>query len=132
MIDIEIQVFNAVYEHVAPLCVSGGFTSVFVPNPSKFPCASLFEINNITDRRRRSTAESEDFANITFQGEVYAMTKPACREIAAELDEAMCKLGFVRLQMEFIDNRADPRVFRIVGRWLANVDNNHNIFRPSF
>ena len=94
MNDIETLVFNAVYDDVAPLCAKNGFTSVFVPNPSKFPCANLIEISNITDQRRNSTAEYEDFSIVSYQCEIYAMSKRECRQIAKAMDDAMQRIRF--------------------------------------
>lgn len=129
MIDVEADVFDYVYEAVSPLVPAGCFKSVYVPNPSKFPFATLMEMDNITDVKNRSTARDEDFAIITYEANVYAMDKFDCREVMGALDKAMVDLGFTRLSMSFIPNLADSTIFRITARYRAEADQNKTIYR---
>ncbi len=129
MIDIEADVFDRVYESVAPLVPKGCFKSVYVPNPSKFPFATLMEMDNTTDSARRSTSADEDYAVITYEANVYAMDKFDCREVMDALDKAMIRLGFTRLSMQFIPNLADSTIFRITARYRAAADGDKVIYR---
>lgn len=129
MIDVEADVFNRVYESVAPLVPAGCFKSVFVPNPAKFPFATLMEIDNITDKKNRSTAMDEDYAIVTYEANVYATDKYGCRALMNALDSAMTNLGFMRLSMQHVPNLADNTLFRYTARYQAVADENKVIYR---
>ena len=129
MIDVETHVFDYVYEAVSPLVPSGCFKSVYVPNPSKFPFATLMEMDNTTDTKRLSSSSEEEYAIVTYEANVYAQDKFDCREVMDALDTAMTKLGFTRLSMSFIPNLADSTIFRITARYRAEADQNNVIYR---
>ena len=131
MIDIEADVFDRIYESVAPLVPEGCFKSVYVPNPPKFPFATLMEMDNITDKANRSSAMDEEYAIITYEANVYAMDKFACRNVMNALDTAMTRLGFARLSMQFVPNLADSTLFRYTARYQATSDKNKVIYRKS-
>lgn len=131
MIDIEADVFNRVYESVAPLVPQGCFKSVYVPNPPKFPFATLMEMDNFTDKANRSSALDEEYAVITYEANVYATDKFDCREVMNALDTEMLRLGFHRLSMQFIPNLADNTIFRYTSRYQATTDRNKVIYRKN-
>ena len=131
MIDIEADVFNRVYESVAPLVPQGCFKSVYVPNPPKFPFATLMEMDNFTDKANRSSSLDEEYAVITYEANVYATDKFDCREVMNALDTEMLRLGFHRLSMQFIPNLADNTIFRYTSRYQATTDRNKVIYRKN-
>lgn len=129
MIDVEAHVFNHVYPAVTALIPPSNFKSMFVPNPSSFPFATLIEMDNVTDTKHRGTALDEEFAIVTYEANSYALDKLTCREIADAIDTSMTRLGFARLSMQFIPNLADTTVFRITARYQAVADRNNTIYR---
>lgn len=129
MIDIEADVFDRVYESVAPLVPIGCLKSVYVPNPSKFPFATLMEMDNLTDRANRSSAMDEDYAIVTYEANVYAMDKFECKDVMNALDTAMVRMGFVRISCQFVPNLADNTIFRYTARYQAVADANKVIYR---
>lgn len=131
MIDIEADVFNRVYESVAPLVPQGCFKSVYVPNPPKFPFATLMEMDNFTDKANRSSALDEEYAVVTYEANVYATDKFDCRDVMNALDTEMLRLGFQRLSMQFIPNLADNTIFRYTSRYQATTDQNKVIYRKN-
>lgn len=131
MIDIEADVFDRVYESVAPLVPQGCFKSVYVPNPPKFPFATLMEMDNFTDKANRSSSLDEEYAVITYEANVYATDKFDCREVMNALDTEMLRLGFHRLSMQFIPNLADNTIFRYTSRYQATTDRNKVIYRKN-
>lgn len=131
MIDVEADVFNYVYPDVAPLVPDGCFKSMYVPVPPKFPFATLMEMDNFTDKPNRSSAMDEEYAIITYEANVYAMDKFACRNVMNALDTAMTRLGFARLSMQFVPNLADSTLFRYTARYQATSDKNKVIYRKS-
>ena len=131
MIDIEADVFNRVYESVAPLVPQGCFKSVYVPNPPKFPFATLMEMDNFTDKANRSSALDEEYAVVTYEANVYATDKFDCRDVMNALDTEMLRLGFHRLSKQFIPNLADNTIFRYTSRYQATADRNKVIYRKN-
>ena len=131
MIDIEADVFNRVYESVAPLVPQGCFKSVYVPNPPKFPFATLMEMDNFTDKANRSSALDEEYAVVTYEANVYATDKFDCRDVMNVLDTEMLRLGFHRLSMQFVPNLADNTIFRYTSRYQATTDRNKVIHRKN-
>lgn len=131
MIDIEADVFNRVYESVAPLVPQGCFKSVYVPNPPKFPFATLMEMDNFTDKANRSSALDEEYAVVTYEANVYATDKLDCRNVMNALDTEMLRLGFHRLSMQYVPNLADSTIFRYTSRYQATTDRNKVIYRKN-
>ena len=130
MIDVENAVFDAVYSAVASLVPTGCFKSVYVPNPTKFPFATLMEIDNTTDTRMRDNSDTEQYAIVTYEANVYAMERPECRNVMDALDSAMLSLGFTRIAMTSVPNLADSRIFRLHAKYRATVSGS-TIYRHS-
>ena len=131
MIDLEAYLFDRIFSYVAPLVPEGCFKSMAVPRPPAFPFATLFETDNFTDRKHRSSAREEDYAIVTYEANVYAMTKAECRKVMRALDTGMTRLGFMRLSLQFVPNLSDPVLFRYTGRYQAVVDPHKVIYRRS-
>ena len=130
MIDYEVKVFNRAYNSVAPKCAQNGFVSTMITQkPSSFPAASLIEMDNTTVRRLQSSTPTENFAMITYQFEVYALSKSKCREVFIAGDEAMIAMNFTRISGAFINNSDNPKVFRYVARYEAVIDSSGNLYR---
>ena len=121
MIDVELDIFNAVYDDVAPLCASGGFKSVYTPNPTVFPTVTLIEMDNRTDRDRNSTSDFEDFADLTYEAHVYASSKAKCREVFKALDDALARYNFNRFSGTFVPNLNNVQVYEYVARYQVRV-----------
>ena len=130
MIDAEVKIFNRVHATVAPLCAKGKFVStVITEEPTGFPAASLIEMDNRTVRDRQSSTPIENFSLITYQLEVYALSKSKCREVYAAADDAMTALNFTRISGQYINNFGNTKVFRYVARYEAEIDREGNIYR---
>lgn len=129
MIDVEIGVFDHVYESVSPLVPNNCFKSMYVPNPTALPFATLYEVDNVMDTRFRTTADTEEFAIVSYEANVFAEEKIQCREIMDALDTAMTGIGFTRVSMQYVPNLLDPALFRLTTRYRAEVDANNTIYR---
>lgn len=129
MIDVEVDVFDAVFPFVTAVIPKKNFKSMFVPSPSSFPFATLMEMDNVLDNSRRSTADDEEYAILTYEANVYAESKFECREVMDALDKGMTHLGFTRLSMRFIPNLADSTLFRLTARYRAEADADKVIYR---
>ena len=123
MIDVELYVFNAVYDDVAPLCAKNAFKSVHTPNPTVFPTATLFELDTRTDMERNSTSDFEDFSVLTYEAHVYATSKAKCREVFKALDEALARYNFNRFSGSYTPNLPNSQVHEYVARYRVRVSN---------
>ena len=131
VIDFEVNVFDRVYRKIAPLCAKGKVVSVYTPDPTAFPAASLVELTNQTVKKRQSSTPVENFARVMYQLDVYAKTKKEARSILGVADETMISMGFDKVGGDFLDNISDINVFRYVARYEAEIDRNGNIYRIS-
>lgn len=129
MIDFETQIFNYVHPVVAPLCAKNRFISTQITAPTAFPTAALWEMDNATVRNRQSSTPIENYALITYQGEVYAKTKSECRKVFAAMDERMISLNFSKISGQFITYPDNTGVVRYVARYEAVVDREGNLYR---
>lgn len=130
MIDIEIDIYDAVHGMLEAASYTGSMSSEFVPVVSTFPSVSLVEMGQYPDTRRQTQSGTECFAVLSYEAQVYALNKNECRATAAAVDNAMIALGFTPdgSGMQFIRNLEDPTIFRMVGRYTAETDG-RNIFR---
>ena len=132
MIDYEVKIFNAVHAKVAPLCASKKFVStVITKEPTSFPAASLIEMDNRTVRSRQSSTPKENYAQVTYQLDVYAKSKKECKSVYAAADEVMISMNFSRMGGQYVNNLDNAKVFRYVARYEAVIDPEGNIYRVS-
>lgn len=123
MIDIEMNVFNAVYDDVAPLCAENSFKGIHTPTPTAFPTVTLFELDNRTDRNRNSSSDFEDFAVLTYEAHVYATSKAKCRKVFKALDEALSRYNFNRFSGAYTPNLTNSKVHEYVARYQVRASN---------
>ena len=121
MIDVELDVFNAVYDEVSSVCAKNGFKSIHTPNPTVFPTVTLFEMDNRTDRDRNSSSDFEDFADLTYEAHVYATTKAKCRSVFTILDNALARYNFNRFSGTYVPNLTNDKVHEYVARYQVRV-----------
>lgn len=129
MIDYEVQVFNALYPVVAPLCAKDKFLSVQPITLTSFPTVALVEMDNTTVRQRQSSTPGENFARITYQLDVYAQSKAECRNVYAAADGQMILLGFNRFSGTFLNDPTNTKVYRYTARYQAEIDRDGVIYR---
>ena len=129
MIDVENYIFNELYEDIAPLCAKNCFRSVSTPNPTAFPTVTLFEMDNRTDSDMNSNTPDDDYAILTYEAHVYALTKQKAREVFAALDGRLQSLNMGRLSGAFSPNNANTKVHEYVARYRVKVDTNGVLYR---
>ena len=129
MIDYEVKIFNRFHAAVSPLCARNKVVSRQIVSETAFPAVSLIEMDNATIRNRQSSTPVENFALITYQMDVYAMSKSECRKVFAAGDGAMIGMNFSRISGRYIDNPGNPDVFRYTARYEAEIDPDGNIYR---
>lgn len=140
MIDVEAQIFRAVMTGLIPTLEGMGIAAPerhvyndYVEQPPVFPHVSVVEIDNATDRQRRSTAPSEDYAALTYEVNIYSNKqigrKAECKALAAAVDEILLRLGFTRISLESVPNFLDATIYRITGRYTALVSRSETLYR---
>lgn len=129
MIDLEVKIFNNVYEVASQYLVVKRFVSTPLVDYTKLPAASLYEMDSATYRYRQSSTPVENFSLITYQLDVAAATKAECRKIFAALDERMISLNFSRISGQYVTYPDNPNIVRYVARYEAVADTEGNLYR---
>lgn len=133
MIDIEVDVYDIVYQKAVKQFPTLFMTGEYVRSPSSFPCVSLVEMDNTAYRKTQTSDSVENHAEVVFELNTYSNKtngrKAECRAIMVFLDSVMGSLGFTRMMMKPIPNLNDATIYRMVARYKAVVSNDKKIYR---
>lgn len=133
MIDIEYEVFDAVVKSLSKKYPKLNAASEYVSSPAAFPHLSLYEADNVVYERTQSGENTENHAVVMYEANIYSnkasRKKQECKNIAADLDETMARMGFTRIMLNQIPNLNDASIYRITARYTAVVSKNKTIFR---
>ena len=133
MIDIEVDVYDIVYQKAVKQFPTLFMTGEYVRSPSSFPCVSLVEMDNTAYRKTQTSDSVENHAEVMFELNTYSNKtngrKAECRAIMVFLDNVMGSLGFTRMMMKPIPNLNDATIYRMVARYKAVVSNDKKIYR---
>lgn len=126
MIDVESKVYTPIAVGLRN-AFSGIFVSgEYVKAPSSFPHASIVEMDNYTSTDRMDTSDTERFATIMYEVNVYSNKavgkKTECKEIMAFIDALMYKMNFKRLSLAPVPNMDDATIYRMTARYRAETD----------
>ena len=126
MIDVESKVYTPIAVGLRN-AFSGIFVSgEYVKAPSSFPHASIVETDNYTSTDRMDTSDTERFATIMYEVNVYSNKavgkKTECKEIMAFIDDLMYKMNFKRLSLAPVPNMDDATIYRMTARYRAETD----------
>lgn len=131
MIDIEEllvdEITKALEDYSNIIILSSELTAL-----PKLPCVCINEIDNTQSLRGLDTSDIEQYAQVTYQIDIYSnlgdYKKKQAKEIHKIIDELMYRLGFYRRSknaVEFTENR----VCRINSRYSGTVSNDNKILR---
>ena len=134
MIDIEPNVYDAVYTAVSTLNITGlTMSGMYVAKPEGFPHVYLEMVSNAQDRQSQTQDNAEERSNVMFQCSVYSnkrgTAKSQAKKIAAKVSDTMSGLNFTRTMMQPIPNLADATIYQIIMRFTAQIDKNGRIGR---
>ena len=133
MIDIENEVFNSVATEIRAEYPDIYVVGEYVKTPPRFPCVSLVEMDNKSYQQTEDSGSSENHASLMYEVNVYSNKsvgkKSECKAIATRIDERMLAMGFARTMLQPIPNLDDATIYRMVGRYIAIVSKNKEIFR---
>lgn len=125
MIDIESDVFDFVSDELR-LQYPGIFVSGEVTDrPSTFPAVTIVQEGNSVIERMR-TENIENVVRVMFEVNVYSNLargkKQQAKEITALIDKQFSKMNFTRTMCSPMSNLQDATIYRIVSRYVADVD----------
>lgn len=132
MIDIESQVFSPISKAIKLDYPNAFVSAEYVKVPSTFPHISIVESDNYMSYSRRDTHESEKYATIMYEVNVYSnktsAKKSECRAIMGMIDHMMYRRNFTRISMVPVPNMEDATIYRITARYRAETDGT-NLYR---
>lgn len=125
MLDFLNEIFTAVATPVRKahpgVIVSGEYTR----KPSKFPCVTLDEIENVTAGALVDSSDIEKFAGVTYRLQVFSNLtsgkKSEARKIFATADNLMCGMGFRRITYTTTPEIYDSTIYSIQATYEAIV-----------
>lgn len=117
--DIENAVFNAMAESLRETFDGIAVYGEYVPTTNVFPCASLYEIGNVTSSQDMS-GKTTHFS-ISLQLDVYSNKKSGkkaeCKAIAKKAADVIMGFGFRRTFAQPMPNLYDATIYRITARY---------------
>ena len=132
MINVENEIFGIVSRAVRSAYNNAYIVGEYVKAPSKFPCVSIVEMNNVVYDKTQ-TNNLENHADITYEVNIYSNKtsgkKSECKDIASLIDNEFATLGFSRITLQPIPNMEDATIYRMVGRYKAVVSKDKVVYR---
>ena len=127
MIDIENKVYDTVRTALIT-ALSSTYTNLMTYSDypmemPKFPAVVIAEMDNTTYRRGQDETLADNYANVTYQIDVYmngANPKGIARAVAKVADASMLGMKFTRTMLTQTPN-VDRNIYRITGRYTAVV-----------
>ncbi len=133
MINIESEVFSAIAKAVRNKYPDAYVVGEYVKSPSKFPCVSVVEFDNMAYDKTQSSYSRENHADLVYEVNVYSNKesgkKSECKAIAALIDDEFATLGFSRTMLQPIPNVDDATIYRMTGRYRGVVSKDKVVYR---
>lgn len=133
MIDYLNEVFTAVATTVRKDHSGTTVTGEYTRKPSKFPCVTLDEIENVTVGSLVDSSDEEKFAGLGYRLQVFSNKangkKAEARKIFAMADKVMLGMGFRRITYSTTPEIYDSTIYSIQATYEAIVDVNGVIYK---
>ena len=133
MINVETEIFSIVANAIRSKYPDAYVVGEYVKSPSRFPCVSIVEIDNVAYDRTQSSGSLENHATITHEINIYSNKtsgkKSECKAIASLIDDEYATLGFSRTMLQPIPNVDDATIYRMLGRYRGVVSKDKYVFR---
>ena len=131
MIDCEAKVFQACADAFRAAYPNGFISPEYVPQPPKFPAASVVEMDNNVDERATDNGNIENAVNVMYQVDVYLNKntgkKAQAKEIIALIDGVLAQYRFVRTYCNPVQNFADATIYRMTARYRRRITDTEKI-----
>jgi hypothetical protein len=133
MLDFLNEIFTAVATRVRTahpgVIVSGEYTR----KPSKFPCVTLDEIENVTVGALVDSSDIEKFAGVTYRLQVFSNLtngkKTEARKIFATADKVMLGLGFRRITYTTTPEIYESTIYSIQATYEAIIGTDGAVYK---
>lgn len=133
MIDYLNEIFTAVATPVRSSHPGVTMIGEYVRKPSKFPCVTLDETQNVTMGNLMDSSHEEKHAGLTYRLQVSSNKKSGkkaeARAIFATADNVMLGLGFQRVTYTTTPELYDSTIYSITATYEAIVDANGVIYK---
>jgi hypothetical protein len=108
-------------------------TGEYVRKPSKFPCVTLDETQNVMIGNLMDSSHEEKHAGLTYRLQVFSNKKSGkkaeARAIFATADKVMLGLGFQRVTYTTTPELYESTIYSITATYEAVVDANGVIYK---
>lgn len=133
MINVESEIFNIIATAVRNANPDAYVVGEYVKSPSRFPCVSIVEIDNVAYDKTQSSYSLENHADVIYEVNIYSNKtsgkKSECKTIASLIDNEFATLGFSRIMLQPIPNVDDATIYRMTGRYRGVVSKDRKVFR---
>lgn len=133
MINVENEIFNIIATAVQSEYPDAYVVGEYVKSPSRFPCVSIVEIDNMAYEKTQSSGSLENHADVSYEVNIYSNKtsgkKSECKAIASLIDNEFATLGFSRTMLQPIPNVDDATIYRMLGRYRGVVSKDNFVFR---
>lgn len=125
MIDVENQIYTPIAEALREAFPGIDTSGEYVKPLPPFPC-KLVEQDNYPTLTHLSTSDSEEYATIMYEVNVYSNKssgkKAQCRSIMKVIDDLMYRRNFTRISLSPVPNLENATIYRLVARYRAETD----------
>lgn len=133
MIDYMNEIFSTVAQHVRADYPSATVIGEYARKPSKFPCVTLDETQNVTVDSLVDSSDEEKYVGLTYRLQVFSNKqngkKAEARAIFAAADEKMRGMGFRRVTYTTTPEIYESTIYSITATYEGVVDVNGVMYR---
>lgn len=133
MIDKCNEIFSTVASDVRKEHPGTTVMGEYTRKPSKFPCLTLDEIENVTVEELVDSSDEENFSGVTYRLQSFSnrtgQKKAEARKIFATADKVMLGLGFRRITYTTTPEIYDSTIYSIQATYRAVIDANGVIYK---
>ena len=133
MIDYLNEIFTSVATKVREEHPGITMTGEYTRQPSKFPTATLDEIENVTVDSLEDSSSDETFSGLTYRLQVFSNKqsgkKAEARAIFATADQVLRGLGFRRITYSTTPEIYESTIYSITATYEAIADVNGTIYK---
>lgn len=133
MLNFMNEIFTAVATDVRKAHSGTTVTGEYTRKPSKFPCVTLDEIENVTVDALEDSSHEEKFAALGYRLQVFSNKasgkKAEARAIFATADARLRSLGLRRKTYTSTPEIYDSTIYSITATYEAIVDANGTMYK---
>ena len=133
MLDFQNEIFTKVAASVRAAHKGTTVTGEYTRSPSKFPAATLDEIENVTVAELVDSSDTEKFSGVTYRLQVFSNKtggrKSEARAIFATADSVMLGLGFRRITYTTTPEIYESTIYSIEATYEAIVGANGYVYK---